>query len=104
MTKWYDRGAQLEISPTSNGWRLSGELDAHTAPSLASAMAVLPAVRIIVDLANVTFVDSSGLRVLLDATNRARAAGGDMTLSGPQQSIRRLIEISGIRDHIHVQG
>jgi anti-anti-sigma factor len=99
-----DLGAELDVTPTPTGWQLRGELDAHTAPSLAKAMEVLPPGEIIVDMAGVSFVDSSGLRVLLDATNRARNDGGDLTLSGPQASIRRLIEISGLNDFMHVRG
>ena len=87
----------------TNGWRLNGELDAHTATSLSQALNELPAGDVIIDLAEVSFVDSSGLRVLLDATNRARAAGGDLVIFRPQASIRRLIEISGLKDHVRVQ-
>jgi anti-anti-sigma factor len=96
-------GAELHISEMANGWRLDGELDAHTAPALTSAMAQLPEGEVIVDLDGVSFVDSSGLRVLLDATNRARAAGGDLTLRSPKPSIRRLIEISGLGDHMRLR-
>jgi anti-anti-sigma factor len=96
-------GAQLEILAIANGWQLSGELDAHTATALTQAMSVLPDGEVTVDLAGVSFVDSSGLRVLLEATNRARNAGGELVLAHPQASIRRLIEISGLRDHIRVQ-
>lgn len=96
-------GAQLEIVNTANGWQLSGELDAHTANALSQAMSVLPAGEILVDLAAVSFVDSSGLRVLLDATNRARSTGGDLVIASPQASVQRLIEISGLRDHIQVR-
>ena len=96
-------GAQLEIVAIANGWQLSGELDAHTATALTQTMSVLPSGEVIVDLADVSFVDSSGLRVLLDATNRARGAGGDLVIASPQASIRRLIDISGLRGHIHVR-
>ena len=96
-------GAQLEIVELANGWRLSGELDAHTATALTQAMSELPAGEVIVDLAGVSFVDSSGLRVLLNATNRARGAGGDLVIASPQASIQRLIDISGLRGHIHVR-
>jgi anti-anti-sigma factor len=96
-------GAALTISPTADGWKLDGELDAHTAPALTEAMAELPDGEVVVDLGGVTFVDSSGLRVLLEATNRARAAGGDLTLASLNPSIQRLIDISGLSDHMHVR-
>lgn len=98
-----DLGAELNVSATPTGWKLLGELDAHTAPALATTMTELPPGEVIVDMAGVSFVDSSGLRVLLDATNRARANGGDLALSGPQASIKRLIEISGLGDFMHIR-
>jgi len=96
-------GAQLKILAIPNGWQLSGELDAHTATSLTEAMSVLPIGEVIVNIAEVSFVDSSGLRVLLDATNRAKAGGGDLVIASPQASIQRLFEISGLGQHIHVR-
>lgn len=98
-----DLGAQLDIVAIPRGWHLSGELDAHTATALAQAMSVLPVGEVTVDLAGVSFVDSSGLRVLLDATNRANAAGGGLVITSPQASIRRLIEISGLSGHLRVR-
>ena len=41
-------------------------------PTLATAMAELPAGDVTVDVADVSFMDSSGLRVLIDAAARAR--------------------------------
>jgi hypothetical protein len=37
-----DLGARLEVSPTPTGWEVRGEIDAHTAPTLAAAMTELP--------------------------------------------------------------
>jgi anti-sigma B factor antagonist len=89
-------GAQLEISPIPTGWKLSGEIDAHTAPLLASALADLPAGDTTVDVAGVSFMDSSGLRVLIDAATRARDGGGDLIIANPTPGISRLVEISGL--------
>jgi anti-sigma B factor antagonist len=89
-------GAQLEISPTPTGWKLSGEIDAHTAPLLANALADLRAGDTTVDVAGVSFMDSSGLRVLIDAATRARDGGGDLIIANPTPGISRLVEISGL--------
>jgi anti-sigma B factor antagonist len=89
-------GAQLEISATATGWKLSGEIDAHTAPLLAAAMTDLPAGDVTVDVAGVSFMDSSGLRVLIDAASRARDGGGDLIIAHPTPGISRLVEISGL--------
>src|ERR1041385_7772638 len=91
-------GSQLDISPTDDGWALSGEVDAHTAPSLASALEALPAGIVRVDMAEVSLMDSSGLRVLMEATSRARDGGGDLVVVRPSPTVTRLVEISGLSD------
>ena len=96
-------GAQLEISPTPTGWKLSGEIDAHTAPLLASALVDLPAGDVTVDVAGVSFMDSSGLRVLIDAATRARDGGGDLIIANPTPGISRLVEISGLSGQLRLE-
>ncbi len=96
--------AQLEISATIDGWKVSGEIDAHTAPSLAAAMAQLPAGVVTVDVAGVSFMDSSGLRVLMDATTRARDGGGDLIVANSTPGIARLVEISGLGGQLRLDG
>ena len=41
-------------------------------------------------------MDSSGLRVLISATERARAAGGDLVLVAPTAAVRKVLEVSGL--------
>ena len=96
-------GAQLEISTTSTGWKLAGEIDAHTAPDLATAMAQLPAGDVVVDVGDVSFMDSSGLRVLIDVATRAREAGGDLIIAHPTPGITRLVEISGLAGQLRLE-
>ena len=95
-------GSQLDISPTDDGWALSGEVDAHTAPILASAMESLPAGIVRIDMADVSFMDSSGLRVLMEATARARDSGGDIVVVRPSPTVTRLVEISGLADQLRL--
>jgi anti-anti-sigma factor len=95
-------GSRLEISATATGWGVSGEIDAHTAPTLAAAMTELPTGVVTVDVAGVSFMDSSGLRVLVEAATRAREAGGDLVISNPTPGIARLIEISGLAGQLRV--
>jgi len=97
-------GAQLEISSTTTGWKLCGEIDAHTAPLLATAMTDLPTGDVTVDVADVSFMDSSGLRVLIDAASRARDGGGDLIIANPTPGISRLVEISGLGEQLRLDG
>jgi anti-sigma B factor antagonist len=95
-------GPRLEISATANGWEVRGEIDAHTAPTLAAAMAELPAGVVAVDVAGVSFMDSSGLRVLIEAATRARQGGGDLIIVHSTPGIARLVEISGLRGQLRL--
>jgi anti-sigma B factor antagonist len=95
-------GARLEISATPTGWKVRGEIDAHTAPTLATAMGQLPAGVVAVDVADVSFMDSSGLRVLIEAASRARQGGGDLMIVNSTPGIARLVEISGLRGQLRI--
>lgn len=102
-----DLGTELIIDPRDDGLRLRGEIDAHTAPSLRTALterlaAVTGDLRL--HLGAVSFMDSSGLRVVVDATGAARAGGRDLVLVGASPTVRRLIEISGLADHLTSTG
>ena len=91
----------LAISSTGTGLAASGEIDAHTAPALASAIdAAGPDVEL--DLAGVEFVDSSGLRVLIDAHQRLAEAGGALRITALSDPVRRLLEISGVSGYLGV--
>ena len=97
-----DAAAPLDISPTDQGVMLRGEIDAHTAPALADALAALTTERVVIDLSGVDFVDSSGLRVLIQAHQQADEAGRSLVLARPSTSVRRLLEISGLNDYLTI--
>lgn len=91
----------LTITPDDHGLIVRGEIDAHTAPALAESIAASgPSVRL--DLSGVEFVDSSGLRVLIEAHQRAVDEGGQLTLADPSPAVQRLLEISGVGDYLVV--
>ena len=54
-------------------------------------------------MADVTFMDSSGLRVLIDLQQRAEAAPRRLILRAPSQSVTRLLEVSGLSDHFSIE-
>jgi len=51
---------------------------------------------IVFDLAGVSFVDSSGLGVILGRYKKAAAAGGRVFLTGAGPQVRRVLELSGL--------
>ena len=76
--------------------RVVGEIDVATAPELARYLDNDPRVRVI-DMSQVTFIDSSGLKVLVLA-NRARDASDRITLRAPSVVVRRVLDIAGMAE------
>ncbi|MET7617839.1 STAS domain-containing protein [Streptomyces sp. NPDC005408] len=77
---------------------LSGELDHDTAEplreALADAVEAAPD-QIVVDCANLSFCDSTGLNVLLRARLAAREAGSRLALSALRPPVARMFDITG---------
>jgi anti-sigma B factor antagonist len=92
-----------ELSPGRTAvFSVHGELDLHEAPELQdriSAAIDRGARLIVVDLTDVTFIDSMALGVLLGASNRLGPTGGSLRLVVPSPGIRRIFEIS-LLDHV----
>jgi anti-sigma B factor antagonist len=77
---------------------LGGELDMMTVPILAEQLERSEQdgiVALVLDLRNLTFVDSSGLHAFLRARKRAEANGHRLLLIGATQETRRLFELTG---------
>jgi anti-sigma B factor antagonist len=76
---------------------LSGEIDLNARPNVVAQLEPLiekksPA--IVVDLSNVSYVDSSGLAIFLDALQRVRSYGGKIALAGLRANVRVVFEIA----------
>lgn len=50
-----------------------------------------------------TFLDSSGIGVIISACKRVRASGGTLSVTCGSGSVRRSIEIMGLVDYLEVQ-
>jgi anti-sigma B factor antagonist len=74
---------------------LRGELDATNAAGTARILqaAVVPQLRIIVDLSEVTFMDCRSVRELISVRAQVQQAGGALLLAGPQPIVRRLLSL-----------
>jgi anti-sigma B factor antagonist len=76
---------------------LHGEVDLHAAPELRERLATTidgGASAVLVDLSDVTFLDSTGLGVLVGAMKRLRATRRPLRLVAPRSDVRRLLEIT----------
>jgi anti-sigma B factor antagonist len=75
---------------------LRGELDVADAASVARALIAVAAraPALIVELAGLEFIDSSGLAALVLARKQARQAGGDLLLAAPQDQVLRVLAVT----------
>jgi anti-anti-sigma factor len=79
----------------------TGELDIATAPALDRELEQAFAshtARVVLDLRELEFIDSSGLRTLLIARRRADAAGAQFSLVAGDRALERTLEIAGVRE------
>jgi anti-anti-sigma factor len=86
---------------------LAGELDPATSPQLQARLVELaedPAVTsVVLDLSQISFLDSSGLRALVAGNEALRARDADLVLRGPSPNIRRILEVTGMGELIKVE-
>ena len=83
-----------------------GEIDFDSAEVLAVRLRALidhGALVVVLDATHVTFLDSSGLRVIVAAANRFRAQGGQLFIEGMSGAVQRVLEITGLLDHLRIR-
>lgn len=93
---------EARFTPAADGSPVieaSGEIDVATAPEFAAALDMMidrELTEITVDMANVTFIDSSGLGTLVAALKRANEINTTLTLRNLSGSARKVFEITGL--------
>jgi anti-sigma B factor antagonist len=83
--------------------RAVGELDLDSVPTLAAEIAQVRQAgcrRVVVDLREVSFLDSSGLRLLLDCSAEARQDGHTLALIPGPPAVQRVFEVTGTTEHL----
>jgi anti-sigma B factor antagonist len=103
-------GPDLVLTTETQGDRsiiaIKGELDAYTAPAVEELIGKLVSehiAKIVLDLSETGFLDSSGLRAILTAHRRLAGENGTLILRSPSEPVTRLLEITGLTDHFRVE-
>jgi anti-anti-sigma factor len=79
----------LTVSP-------AGSIDAFTAAELTAFIAQHSgSTQMVLDLAQVDFMSSAGLRVILATAKEARQRGGDLRLAAPQEGVLKTLKMAG---------
>jgi anti-anti-sigma factor len=81
---------------------LSGELDVAAAPELREVLAEITEKDrdLLIDLQDLTFLDSTGISVLVLACKRIRSQGGAFSLAGMSGRVRRVLELMSLLEFL----
>jgi anti-sigma B factor antagonist len=93
------------VDDTTHVVSLRGEVDAMTAPRLGGRLFGLADEgkrNVVVDLSDVTFMDSTGIGVLLNALRHFTARHGRLVLVCPTERIMRPFQITGLTGHLTI--
>src|SRR5438094_2095291 len=83
----------------ANVLAIEGDIDLHISPAITeslNAMIRKKPERIVIDLSRATYIDSAGVAALILAMQEVEAYGGTFLLSGLQETLRSIFEISGL--------
>lgn len=79
---------------------IRGEIDLYTAPrlhgDLVAALDTAGGGRLLVEMSQVEFCDSTGINVLLSGLKRARERGGDLEVVTPSATVRKILDVTGL--------
>ena len=87
----------MSLPDAKNVLPLEGEIDLHVSPRISASLAAMiqqKPERLIVDLSAVTYIDSSGLAVLIEGMQNVEGYGGKFILAGIQDNVRPIFEIA----------
>lgn len=95
-------GPQLVVETTRIGSHdvivVTGEIDLASAPKVQSAIEGFSGQSVVLDLRKVEFMDSAGLKVLLNQRSRLVESGGNLRLVVGEGAVVRLLELTGVTD------
>ena len=85
----------LNITPSEGGFKLDGELDMASADELRTALIGWDGTgALLLDVSELRFMDSSGLRVLLEMVGSRNGSEGSIVLLHPTSQVQKVLDIS----------
>lgn len=97
---------QLERADSESVVHLHGDIDLFNAPQLRACIDELVddgEMRVVLDLADLELIDSSGLGALIAGMRRLRSIGGEVILRSPRRSTAQLLEVTGLLQVMNVE-
>lgn len=84
---------------------IEGKVDTITAPNLQNSIlqAFQKSINVTLDFNNVEYVSSAGLRALLIGQKTAQSKKGSMVITGVNDTVKKVLELSGIGNLLSIQ-
>ena len=96
----------MEIKTNAEGSTLtisvSGRVDTVTAPELEAGLKFGDAKCVVLDLANVPYMSSAGLRLLLSSHKTMLGNGGELKIANIQPTVKEVLDITGFSDILNI--
>jgi anti-sigma B factor antagonist len=94
----------LTLTDAAGGLLVAGEIDASTVGELVARLTPLPGEvgDIVLDLSEVQFIDSSGLRALIETHRQAAENGRRLVIKEPSAIVNRLLDVSGLTTYLNI--
>ena len=96
----------MEIKTKAEGTKLtiavSGRVDTVTAPELEAGLKFGDATCVVIDLGDVPYMSSAGLRLLLTAHKTMLGKGGELQVANAQPSVKEVLDITGFSDILNL--
>jgi len=95
------RNLRIEVADTTSPTTVAliGEIDIATAGRVREALIAISNSgenKVVVDMTNVTFMDSTGLAALVGPLKRFRSMNGEIVLRSPTRGVKKVLELSGL--------
>ena len=100
---------EVEVSQSVRAWAVvvRGDLDMRTASQLERVLddVIRQGARLVtLDLEQVDFLDSSGLRVIVAASSKLTEQEGELLLEGASSAVQRVLEVTGLIERLRQTG
>ena len=85
---------------------VQGEIDVANADELRTHISKalnLGPTQLIIDMAEVSYIDSTGIGVLVGGAHSAQDAGAVLRVENPQPSVKRVFTLLGVDEKLHIQ-
>lgn len=93
---------KTKVDGTTMTIAVTGRVDTVTAPELEAGLKFDDATKVVLDLQNVPYMSSAGLRLLLTAHKTMMSSGGELALANVQPSVKEVLDITGFSNILNI--